>query len=74
MWHRGPPWYGLLPFCGAAATSFCATTVRDILFDIITRSEKTGIKVDAIVTDMGPANKAILKLCMEDRMSPALIQ
>ncbi|XP_040079617.1 uncharacterized protein LOC120851119 [Ixodes scapularis] len=32
-------------------TSFCATTLRDVLFDIITRSEKIGIEVDAIVTD-----------------------
>lgn len=45
------------------ADSFHAPTVRDILFEVVRQSESVGISVDAVISDMGPGNQALWRLC-----------
>ncbi|KAL1433490.1 hypothetical protein MTO96_012489 [Rhipicephalus appendiculatus] len=45
------------------ASSFDAQQVKDCLFEVIQCAESAGVTVDAVVTDMGPGNNAIWRLC-----------
>ncbi|XP_075726768.1 uncharacterized protein LOC142768645 [Rhipicephalus microplus] len=45
------------------ASSFDAGEVKNCCFDVIKHSEAVGITVSAVVTDMGPGNMAIWRLC-----------
>uniref|UniRef100_A0A224YVC6 p-32 hm n=1 Tax=Rhipicephalus zambeziensis TaxID=60191 RepID=A0A224YVC6_9ACAR len=44
-------------------SSFDAQKVKDCLFEVIQCAESAGVTVDAVVTDMGPGNMAIWRLC-----------
>lgn len=45
------------------ASSFSAEEVKQCLFDVIRKAEAVGITVSAVVTDMGPGNTAIWRIC-----------
>ncbi|KAH6920497.1 hypothetical protein HPB50_028515 [Hyalomma asiaticum] len=45
------------------ASSFDAQQVKDCLFEVIQCAESAGVTVSAVVTDMGPGNMAIWRLC-----------
>ncbi|KAH8028522.1 hypothetical protein HPB51_017648 [Rhipicephalus microplus] len=45
------------------SSSFHAGEVKNCLFDVNKHSEAVGITVSAVVTDMGPGNMAIWRLC-----------
>lgn len=45
------------------SSSFDAEQVKQCLFNVIRRAESAGVTVSAVVTDMGPGNTAIWRLC-----------
>ncbi|XP_037572111.2 transposable element P transposase [Dermacentor silvarum] len=45
------------------SASFDAQQVKECIFEVIRRAEAAGITVNAVVTDMGPGNTAIWRLC-----------
>ncbi|KAM7306584.1 uncharacterized protein ISCGN_010287 [Ixodes scapularis] len=44
-------------------TSFCKLEMRNFIFTLINECEFIGIRIDAIITDMGPGNQAIWSIC-----------
>ncbi|KAM7314519.1 uncharacterized protein ISCGN_004303 [Ixodes scapularis] len=44
-------------------TSFCKLEMRNFIFTLIKECEFIGIRIDAIITDMGPGNQAIWSIC-----------
>lgn len=38
-------------------------TLKEVAFDIITKSEAIGLTVDAVISDMGPSNKGLWRMC-----------
>lgn len=50
-------------FLFIAGDSVDGTFLKHFVFDVIKKSEAVGAHVDAIISDMGPSNKALWKLC-----------
>ncbi|KAH7959930.1 hypothetical protein HPB49_015134 [Dermacentor silvarum] len=44
-------------------SSFDAQQVNDCLFELVQRAEAAGMIIDEVITDMGPENMAIWRLC-----------